>query len=77
MHISSVATLLLRYHDNPTIQSLLKRLDKDKLVGTLCYSDPTTGLNILKSCINPIQIGLFFPSLHGLGGGQAPNLADI
>ena len=76
MHISSVATLLLRYHDNPTIQSLLKRLDKDKLVGTLCYSDPTTGLNILKSCINPIQIGLFF-SFPGLGGGQAPNLADI
>nr|XP_027230665.1 uncharacterized protein LOC113822330 [Penaeus vannamei] len=43
MHISAVATLLFRYHDNPHIQDLLRRLDKDKLVGTLSYSDPATG----------------------------------
>lgn len=43
MHTSAVATLLFRYHDNPHIQDLLRRLDKDKLVGTLSYSDPATG----------------------------------
>jgi alkylation response protein AidB-like acyl-CoA dehydrogenase len=43
MHIGAVAAAMLRCHDNPTIQSLMKRLDKDVLVGTLSYSDPETG----------------------------------
>jgi len=43
MHLNAVATLLHRYHNSPFIQDLLKRLDKDKLVGTESYSDPATG----------------------------------
>ena len=43
MHVGAVAALLLRHHKNPTIQELLRRLDKEKLIGTLVYSDPTTG----------------------------------
>ncbi|XP_042888985.1 uncharacterized protein LOC122264253 [Penaeus japonicus] len=43
MHLGAVSTLLFRYHNNPKAQDLLRRLDKEKLVGTLCYSDPATG----------------------------------
>ncbi|XP_071520471.1 uncharacterized protein [Panulirus ornatus] len=43
MHLGACSTLLFRYHDNPRVQDLLSRLDKDKLVGTLSYSDPATG----------------------------------
>ena len=43
MHIGACSTLLFRYHRDKKVQDLLKRLDKDKLVGTLSYSDPATG----------------------------------
>ncbi|XP_037072580.1 probable acyl-CoA dehydrogenase fadE25 [Pollicipes pollicipes] len=43
MHVAAVSTLLFRYHNNPTIQDVLHRLDKDRLVGTLSFSDPATG----------------------------------
>jgi alkylation response protein AidB-like acyl-CoA dehydrogenase len=43
MHIGAVAAAMLRCHNNPTIQQLMKRLDKEVLVGTLSYSDPETG----------------------------------
>ena len=43
MHISAVAVLCFRHHRSPVIQDLLRRIDKDKLVGTLSYSDPATG----------------------------------
>nr|XP_027230670.1 uncharacterized protein LOC113822334 [Penaeus vannamei] len=43
MHLGAVSTLLFRYHNSPMAQDLLRRLDKEKLVGTLCYSDPATG----------------------------------
>ncbi|XP_042238822.1 uncharacterized protein LOC121877242 [Homarus americanus] len=43
MHIGAVSTLLFRHHNNPKIKDILSRLDKEKLVGTLCYSDPATG----------------------------------
>ncbi|XP_068727337.1 uncharacterized protein [Montipora capricornis] len=43
MHLGAVAALLFRYHNNNTIQDILRRLDKDKLVGTLVFSDPATG----------------------------------
>ncbi len=43
MHIGAVAAVLLRHHDNETIQGILRRVDKDCLVGTLSYSDPETG----------------------------------
>ncbi len=43
MHIGAVAAAMFRSHDNPTIQELMKRLDRDVLVGTLSYSDPETG----------------------------------
>nr|XP_045601407.1 uncharacterized protein LOC123760049 [Procambarus clarkii] len=46
MHLSAVTALLLRYHDNHRVQALLSRLDKDKMVGTLSYSDPATGGHI-------------------------------
>ena len=43
MHIGAVAAAMLRAYGNPTLQNLMKRLDKDVLVGTLSYSDPETG----------------------------------
>ncbi|XP_045595176.2 uncharacterized protein [Procambarus clarkii] len=43
MHIAAVASLLMRYHDNPHARDVLSRLDKDKMVGTVSYSDPATG----------------------------------
>ena len=43
MHIGAVAAAMLRSHSNPTIQELMKRLDREVLVGTLSYSDPETG----------------------------------
>ncbi|XP_076065562.1 uncharacterized protein LOC143039423 [Oratosquilla oratoria] len=43
MHLGGCSTLLFRYHNNDCIKNLLSRLDKDKLVGTLSYSDPATG----------------------------------
>lgn len=43
MHTGAVAALLLRHHTSATAQALLRRLDRDVLVGTLSYSDPATG----------------------------------
>ena len=43
MHLSAVGTLLLHYHDNKAVQDVLRRLDKDMLIGTEVYSDPATG----------------------------------
>ena len=43
MHIGACSTLLFRYHNDKNIQDLLKRINKDKLVGTVSYSDPATG----------------------------------
>ncbi len=43
MHIGAVAAAMFRSHDNPTLQDLMKRLDRDILIGTLSYSDPETG----------------------------------
>jgi alkylation response protein AidB-like acyl-CoA dehydrogenase len=43
MHTGAVAAAMLRAYGNPTLQNLMKRLDKEVLVGTLSYSDPETG----------------------------------
>ncbi|KAF2348837.1 Oxidoreductase FAD/NAD(P)-binding [Trinorchestia longiramus] len=43
MHLAAVSVLLFRHHGKTRIMDLLKRLDKEKLVGTLSYSDPATG----------------------------------
>jgi len=43
MHTGAVAAALFRYHNNKTIQDILRRVDKDVLIGTLSYSDPETG----------------------------------
>ena len=43
MHLGAVAAALLRHHDNSLLTDILKRLDKDVLIGTLSYSDPETG----------------------------------
>lgn len=43
MHLGAVAAALFRAHDNPELQTLLKRLDADVAIGTLSYSDPETG----------------------------------
>jgi alkylation response protein AidB-like acyl-CoA dehydrogenase len=43
MHQSAVAATMFRAHDNPALQAILKRLDKDVFIGTLSYSDPETG----------------------------------
>jgi alkylation response protein AidB-like acyl-CoA dehydrogenase len=43
MHLGATAAALFRAHDNPELQQLLKRLDKEVLIGTLSYSDPETG----------------------------------
>ena len=44
MHLGAVAAMLFRYHGNKTIQDVLTRLDTDKLIGTLVFSDPATGM---------------------------------
>ena len=44
MHLGAVASMLFRYHNNKTLQDVLRRLDKDKLIGTLVFSDPATGI---------------------------------
>jgi alkylation response protein AidB-like acyl-CoA dehydrogenase len=43
MHIGAVAAGMLRAYDNPMLQSIMKRLDKDVFIGTLSFSDPETG----------------------------------
>jgi len=43
MHLGATAAALFRAHDNPELQALLKRLDRDVCIGTLSYSDPETG----------------------------------
>lgn len=43
MHLGAVAAALFRAHDNPELQQVLQRLDRDVLIGTLSYSDPETG----------------------------------
>ena len=43
MHQGAVAAAMLRAHDNPALQEVMKRLDKDVFIGTLSYSDPETG----------------------------------
>lgn len=43
MHLGAVAALLFRTAHNPTFASILERLDRDVLIGTLSYSDPETG----------------------------------
>lgn len=43
MHLTATSAILLRYHNNPTFISLLSRLDKEVLIGTISYSDPQTG----------------------------------
>jgi alkylation response protein AidB-like acyl-CoA dehydrogenase len=43
MHLGATAAALFRAHQNPELQQLLQRLDRDVLIGTLSYSDPETG----------------------------------
>lgn len=46
MHLGAVAAMLFRHHHNKTVQDVLKRLDRDKLIGTLVFSDPATGMEV-------------------------------
>ena len=60
MHVGAVAAALLRCHQNPTLQDLMKRLDKEVLVGTLSYSDPETGSHFwypISSSAQPVEGG--------------------
>lgn len=43
MHMVAVAGLVYRAHGNAEIQKLLRRMDKDALIGTASYTDPETG----------------------------------
>ena len=43
MHLVAVAGLVFRAHGNPEIQSLLRRIDAEALIGTASYTDPETG----------------------------------
>ena len=43
MHLGACAAALLRHHDNERLKDILRRVDKDVLIGTLSYSDPETG----------------------------------
>ena len=43
MHNAAVAAALLRHHGNAAICDIMRRVDRDVLVGTLSYSDPETG----------------------------------
>ena len=43
VHLGAVAACMLRNHGNAAVERLMRRLDKEVLVGTLSYSDPETG----------------------------------
>ncbi len=43
MHLGATAAALFRSHTSSSLQTLLRRLDQDVLIGTLSYSDPETG----------------------------------
>ena len=43
MHMAGLAALLFRAGGNKAIQSLLRRLDKDVMIGSASYTDPETG----------------------------------
>ena len=43
MHYIAVSALLLRHHTNARVQTLLRQVNKDALIGTVSYSDPATG----------------------------------
>ena len=43
MHLGAVAAALFRAQQNPELQKVLQRLDKDVFIGSLSYSDPETG----------------------------------
>jgi alkylation response protein AidB-like acyl-CoA dehydrogenase len=43
MHLVAVGGLLFRAHGNAEIESLLRRMDAEALVGTASYTDPETG----------------------------------
>ena len=43
MHLVAVAGLVFRAHGNPEIESLLRRMDPEALIGTASYTDPETG----------------------------------
>jgi alkylation response protein AidB-like acyl-CoA dehydrogenase len=43
MHLGAVAAALFRHHNSEPIKDIMRRIDKDCLVGTLSYSDPETG----------------------------------
>ncbi len=43
MHLVAVGGLVFRAHGNPAIESLLRRMDTDALIGTASYTDPETG----------------------------------
>lgn len=49
MHIGSLCCLLLRYHTSPLLKEFLKRVGKEKLVGTISASDPATGMVLQRS----------------------------
>ena len=58
MHTITVAALIPYHKGNATITDVLKRLDKDALIGTAAASDPTTG-KLLKYQRKKIGFGLF------------------
>ena len=43
MHYIALSALLLRHHSNARVQTLLRHVNKDALIGTVSYSDPATG----------------------------------
>lgn len=43
MHYTALSALLMRHHNSPKIQDLLRRVNKETLIGTVSYSDPATG----------------------------------
>ncbi|XP_037785192.1 uncharacterized protein LOC119580999 [Penaeus monodon] len=43
MHVVAVSMLVCDCHDSPYIQDLLRRINKEKLIGTIAFSDPGTG----------------------------------
>jgi len=43
MHLGATAAALFRAANNPELQKVLQRLDRDVFIGSLSYSDPETG----------------------------------
>ena len=60
MHYTALSALLMRHHNSPKIQDLLRRVNKEILIGTVSYSDPATGECCLAGNVLNTDLTVFF-----------------